>query len=122
MSRLKALAKFLELDSGDKACISTSAYDPCVLQFDGAKYLVLTDEEAEQRFDEAIRDFIEDCFESTLFELMEIPKNIRDYFDEERFIHDVKANGRGPYLSSDGRENKVLLDDKYYFIYYRVEL
>jgi hypothetical protein len=71
-------------------------------------YLVLDDNEAEQRFEESITEYINDCV------LSEIPKQYQSYFDYKAFIKDCNCDGRGHTLASyDGEENEI--DE--YFIY-----
>ena len=84
------------------------------IEISDGDYLVLTDDEADQAFEEQCRSYIDDC--------MEIPENIRHYFDEEKFIEDCRNNdGRGHILASyDGEENEIQdPESKEWFYIYR---
>lgn len=71
------------------------------------EYLVLTDDEA----DEQARD----QNKGILDEITDIPDNLREYFDLERFLDDcISQDGRGHTLASyDGEENEH--DDLYIY-------
>ena len=77
------------------------------------EYLVVTDDEANELFDEYMRSYIDECV------LSEIPQNLRCYFDEERFTRDVKiGDGRGPSLAAyDGEECEQKIGDEWFYIY-----
>jgi hypothetical protein len=66
------------------------------------EYLVLTDEEAEERARESTETYVDDCV------LSEIPQGYRNYFDTEKFVNDVlRHDGIGSVLASyDGSENE----------------
>lgn len=69
-----------------------------------AEYLVLTDDEADDRWDEELDNYIDNC--------MEIPKAVMPYFDRESWKRDARMDGRGHAISSyDGRENRVDVED-----------
>lgn len=71
-------------------------------------YLVLTDDEANERWSEYLDCYIDDCI------ISELPKTYRNYFDYEKWKHDAKYDGRGHSLSSfDGIEN----EQNGYYIY-----
>lgn len=76
------------------------------------EYLVLTDDEADEKWDEELDRYIEDC--------LDIPENLRFYFDDEKWKSDAKMDGRGHALSGyDGNENEVTdeLSGDVYYIY-----
>lgn len=75
-------------------------------------YLVLTDEEADERWDESMDIYIEECI------LPELPKNLRYYFDSEKWKKDASFDGRGHYLASyDGEEHEEEVNGTTYYIY-----
>jgi len=72
--------------------------------------LVLTDAEAEQRWDDSLESYIDDC--------LEIPKHILPYFDREAWKSDARTDGRGHSLSGyDGCENSEEVNGTTYYIY-----
>lgn len=77
------------------------------------EYLVLTDYEADEKFEEYCRSYIDDC--------MEIPENMKSYFNEEKFIQDVRdQDGRGNSLASYDSEENEIKDpdsDEWFYIY-----
>lgn len=77
------------------------------------EYRVLTDSEADDVFKASVENYIDECI------LPECPEHIRNYFDTERFIQDVRlSDGRGPSLAwYDGAENEECVGDEWYFIY-----
>lgn len=86
--RVVALAYHLE---GGKAYFSELEYDDAKDKLDEAKelidardYLILTDEEADDLWDERLDDLIEDCI------LSQIPEPYRFYFNEEMYKRDCK--------------------------------
>lgn len=76
------------------------------------EYLVLTDEEADQAWDESLQSYLDDCV------LSELPEIARNYFDEDRWKKDAKHDGRGHSLSSyDGTEYEEKIDGEWFYIY-----
>ena len=75
-------------------------------------YLVLTDEEAEDRWDESMDSYIEECI------LPELPKHLQFYFDSEKWKKDASYDGRGHCLASyDGEEHEEEVNGTTYYIY-----
>lgn len=69
-------------------------------------YLILTDEEADEKWDESLEDYIDCCI------LPELPEQYRRYFDCESFKFDAKFDGRGHSLASyDGEENEEYVEE-----------
>lgn len=69
-------------------------------------YLILTDEEAYEKWDEALDNYIDDCI------LPELPEYYRYYFDRESFKFDAKMDGRGHSLAPyDGEENEEYVEE-----------
>jgi hypothetical protein len=75
-------------------------------EYDGAEYAVLSEDDADAAWDEALDCYLEDCV------LCELPETARNYFDEEKWKRDTRINnGRGRSLNSyDGGEDEVTLD------------
>jgi len=79
---------------------------------DEGDYLVLTDSEADERFEEALDSYIEDCIMS------EIPKYLQNYFDEDSWKQDARYDGRGNSLATyDGDENEEVIEGESFYIY-----
>ena len=71
--------------------------------FEGEDLLVLTDSEADDRWEDELDSYIEDC--------LEIPDWIRPYFDDEAWKSDARYDGRGHAISRyDGVENDYCFD------------
>lgn len=76
------------------------------------EYLVLTDEEAEEVWEQSLDQYLEDCV------LCDIPLTLRCYFDSEKWKDDAKQDGRGRSLSSyDGTEHEVKIGNEWIYIY-----
>lgn len=67
--------------------------------FDESYYLVLTDDEADSKFESYAQSLLDDM-------LCQVPEYLRNYFNEEDYIDDLKRyEGRGNLLSrEDGYE------------------
>lgn len=73
------------------------------ISFNGENLLVLDEDEADERWDEELDLYIDDC--------LEIPSHIRPYFDEEAWKRDARFDGRGYAISRyDGYENQYRID------------
>ena len=101
--RIEALTAHLELTGDEWEEITVSSYDETLLEYGRQEYLVLTDEEAEQRLDEHLDNLLEDIV------LSELPESLQHYFDEDAWKRDAsKYDGRGHYLSGyDGQEHQA---------------
>ena len=74
------------------------------------EYIVATDEEADEIENEYLDNYIEEC--------LEIPDNIRPYFDEEKWKDDARIDGRGHIISTyDGCEDEEDVNGTTYYIY-----
>lgn len=83
-----------------------------VIEYGNQEYYVLTDSEADQKNDESIDNYIDDCI------IPELPKHIQCYFDDERFKRDARMDGRGHNLAAyDGHENYQDVDGETFYIY-----
>jgi hypothetical protein len=75
-------------------------------------YLVLTDDESDERWGESLDNYIEECI------LPELPEYLQNYFDSEKWKEDAKYDGRGHSLSSyDGNEYEEEVNGTTYYIY-----
>ena len=131
--RIKALAKYLELTKEEEKEIYYESYD--IYCFGNQEYLVLTDDEADEKVAEYIKDSVwafnpsflssHSGIDEGVFKLLQdkcesaneaVLKLIKD-FDE--FVEDaVATDGRGHFLSSyDGEENDHEHDNETYYIY-----
>lgn len=64
------------------------------------EYMVLTDEEADQAWDNSLESYIDEC--------LTIPKEVEPYFNREKWKRDARRDGRGHSLSSyDGAEHST---------------
>jgi hypothetical protein len=104
-----ALAVFLEVELDD---INEVSYDEDHFEIGDAEYWVLTDDEADDAWDESLDNYIDECI------LPELPDFAANYFDEERWKRDARIDGRGHSLSLyDGAENDVEFNGETYYIY-----
>lgn len=80
--------------------------------YGGREWLICTDEEADEEFNEQTERYIEECI------LSQIPENLQQYFDNGKFIADARWDGRGNALSSyDGHEKEQSVNGAMYFLY-----
>lgn len=135
-NRTLALAKFLSEDPEDVDW--PSKYDECEYELGRRSYLVLTDEEADERTAEYIQDSLwafnswfvlsHSKIEMNDRELQRIQKDMCEranplieamIVDMDDFVADaIDADGRGHFLSHyDGQEHYIEVDDEEYFIY-----
>ena len=92
--------------------ISDLDIDTDEFDINGETVLCLTDSEADDRWEEELDHYIDDCI------LPDIPEWVRNYFDEEKWKDDARFNGRGEAISRyDGRENEIKVDDEWFYIY-----
>jgi len=81
---------------------SVEEYPGELFTVDDEEYLVLTDSEADEMWNDSIEEYIEDHI------LPELPEKFRQYFDSEKFKRDCTHDGRGHTLSSyDGNEHEL---------------
>ena len=78
----------------------------------GNDYLVLTDAEADERWEEALNNYLEECV------YPDLPKHLIGYFDEEAWKRDARMDGRGHSLATyDGHEHYETIDGDEFYIY-----
>jgi hypothetical protein len=86
--------------------------DDCTIEYSNKEYLVCTESEAEEKWNEGLDSYIEECI------LPQIAEELQNYFDNESWKRDAKNDGIGHCLSSyDGREYEELVNDETYYIY-----
>ncbi len=87
---------------------------------DNGDYLVLTDEEADEKWDESLDSYIADCIMPEFEKVEESLGSTANYFkfDEEMWKRDAKMDGRGHSLSGyDGNENEEEVGGETFYIY-----
>ena len=93
-----ALSQHLDCD---RDAIDVSSYDENVLSCGSMEYLVVTDDETDKLWDDALESYIDECI------LPEMPEHLRNYFDDESWKRDARYDGRGHCLATyDGDENE----------------
>lgn len=76
------------------------------------EYLVVTDDEADDLWDEDLEAYIDDCV------LPGVPETTQGYFDRDAFKKDARMDGRAHSLNRyDGNEYDEEIDNTTYFIY-----
>ena len=81
-----------------------------IVKYGNQEYFVLTDREAEEKWDEYLDNYIDEC--------LEIPENLRFYFDDEKWKRDARMDGRAHSLAGyDGHENWVQVDGEDIYFY-----
>jgi hypothetical protein len=77
-----------------------------------SNYIVLTDEEADEMWEEQLDSYLEECIYDSL------PDWVRGYFDDEAWKRDAKMDGRGHSLATyDGHEHYERVFDTDFYIY-----
>ena len=95
-----ALAEELGEDPAEIAEERHDYYGMKILSHGRAEYMVGTDEEADEAWDQALDSYLDDCGV-----LDSMPENLRRYFDREAWKRDARFDGRGHALASyDGSE------------------
>lgn len=107
--RLKALMQH----KGDNDLENyNEGYNDNIIECSSEEYLVVTNDEADDLWEEELNDYINVCI------LPELPENFQNYFDEESWKSDARQDGRRHCLARyDGRENYEVVDNTTYFIY-----
>ena len=75
-------------------------------------YMVLTDSEADDAWDESLDNYLEECI------YPELSGNLKNYFDDDKWKRDARYDGRGHSLSLyDGNEHEETVCDETFYIY-----
>lgn len=107
--RVLAYAEMQEYDISDLKDIE---FENNTITDGNREFLVLTDSEADEAWDESLDNYIEECI------MPEIPEYLQNYFDCEAWKAAAQYNGRGHSLSSyDGCETEIRFFDEYFYIY-----
>ena len=108
--RKKALAQHLDIEEIEE--IEEVSYSDYAFEAEGGEYLVVTDSEADQLWEESLNSYLEECI------YPELPQNMIIYFDDEAWKRDARIDGRGHSLSSyDGVEDWEDVNGETFFIY-----
>lgn len=108
----QALIQFLNLDKEDAEYVIESGYDDNIFEYCGNEYEVLTDEEADERWEEELDQYLEE------YVYAELPEDVRCYFDYEEWKRDARLDGRGHSIARyDGEENEETVDGETFYIY-----
>lgn len=112
--KIIALGKYLGItptEANEDIALEDDYYsESCLYSYSGILYLVCTDTEADDLWDKDLESYIDDY--------LEIPKEIKKYFDKEAWKEDAKIDGRGHSLGRyDGYENEEKVNGTYYYIY-----
>ena len=92
--------------------IQQSSYDENLFEYGSEEYLVVTDEEADELWEQELDNYLEDCI------YPELTGNLANYFDDEAWKRDAKHDGRGHSLDRyNGHENYRNVQDETFYIY-----
>ena len=112
--KIRALVHYLR-DNGNKISyeeVEEVTWSDDNFEANGCEYMVLTDDEADQKWDEYLDSYLDECV------LPELPESAQHYFDRESWKYDARMDGRGHSLSSyDGCEYDAEADGETYYIY-----
>lgn len=103
--RARALMVHLELT--DPEDVEEMQYAPVYgegagFEAAGSEWGVLTEDEADAAWDAALDSYLDDCV------LPEVPENVRNYFDGEKWKRDARHDGRAHALGTyDGDEHEA---------------
>ena len=88
-------------------------YSEAVDLIDSEEYLVLTDDEADEKAELEAQYYLEEA-------LSQVPEHLHRYVDADKYISDYISNGRGRLLDTyDGSEDSITLDNGSVFYIYR---
>jgi len=109
--KIIALGKHLQISPYEaQEDIKESDYGDCLYEYAGQEYLVCTDDEADEKEDEQLESYIDEC--------LEIPEHVEKYFDREAWKEDARINGRGNCLNRyDSSEDEEEVNGETYYIY-----
>lgn len=113
--KMQAVAQYLNIehDEDEMENLTESSYNDNIIEYYNEEYEVLTDEEADERWDEELQYYIDECIMPEIKDDM-----LRNYFDEEAWKRDARFDGRGHAISRyDGCENEEKINDTWYYIY-----
>ena len=110
-------AEFIRNDLDDRYLALTIYndvyYSEAVDLIDSEEYLVLTDDEADEKAELEAQYYLEEA-------LSQVPEHLHRYVDADKYISDYISNGRGRLLDTyDGSEDSITLDNGSVFYIYR---
>lgn len=109
MSKKRALAQHLGVKAKE---IIKSKYDDNIFEYESEEYLVVTDDEADDLWEAELDHYLEEII------YPELSGNLAQYFDDEKWKHDARFDGRGHALNRyDASEDSEDIDGVEYFIY-----
>ena len=97
--------------------IQQSTYDENLFEYGSEEYIVVTDEEADELWEQELDYYLEECI------YPELSDNLVRYFDDEAWKRDARFDGRGHSLNRyDGNEYEETVYNEYgerknYYIY-----
>ena len=87
-------------------------YSTCKSAIDDSNWIVTTDDEADELWEESLNQYLDDCV------LPELPESAQYYFNRDDWVSDAKMDGRGHSLSSyDGEEFYQTINGTTYYLY-----
>ena len=87
-------------------------YDECVYEMEGFEVLVVTESERDERWNESLESYIDDCI------LPELPEMAQRYFDYEKWKRDARYDGAGHCLAHyDHVEHEYKFGEHWIYIY-----
>lgn len=105
--KIEALVNFLNCEAEEIRHEYGNVYE-----YGNEEYEVLTDSEADSRWDEELDLYIDECI------LPELPDFASQYFDKRAWKNDAMMDGRGHAISRyDGEENEQTVDGTTFYIY-----
>lgn len=113
--KMQAVAQHLNIehDEDEMENLTESTYNENIIEYYNEEYEVLTDEEADERWDEELQYYIDECIMPEIKD-----ETLRRYFDEEAWKRDARFDGRGHAISRyDGAEYEERINNTWYYIY-----
>lgn len=112
-AKLLALLEELECEPSEVCESRDGAIYGLGFRYGNQEWAVLTDDEADDAWDEALESYLDDCIMPVL------PEMAQRYFDSDSWKREAKMDGRGPALSVyDGKEREQQVGGQCFFIYH----
>ena len=97
--RINALALHLGVEVEE---LNVSPYDDNVIEYGNKEYLVVTDDEADEYWEQHLDNYLDEII------YPELPEHLRNYFDDEAWKSDARYDGRAHSLARyDGNEAEI---------------
>jgi len=113
--KAKAIQQHLKEEHSADADVSDlvpESYDECFFEVEGMSFLALTESERDERWNESLDNYIDECI------LDELPEQYRPYFDDEKWKRDARFDGAGVSLAGwDHQEHEYQIDGEWIYIY-----